>query len=211
MLFCIKGHHNFFHKIAFFPKGISVLQTCPGTMKIGRNSQAIQLRDVGFIWWKKPLRFSQKKKTIPKFKVSRRVHLMCQIYSSLLVKNCWTHQSVQKHFLLIRCWIPQLKSRNSHKGQWGSKSVVFESVHWFLDSTLFWNRYLVLLQTWMFFKEYCETYYKFMFKRWFVCTQKILSQSINSISRIRRPVKRNSKWCQIMNCRCQEMLQHHFE
>ena len=46
--------------------------------------------------------FSEKK-TIPKFKVSRRVHLMCQIYSSLLVKNCWTHQSVQKHFLLIRC------------------------------------------------------------------------------------------------------------
>ena len=154
--------------------------------------------------------FSEKK-TIPKFKVSRRVHLMCQIYSSLLVKNCWTHQSVQKHFLLIRCWIPELKSRNSHKGQWGSKPVVFESVHWFLDSTLFWNRYLVLLQTWMFFKEYCETYYKFMFKRWFVCTQKILSQSINSISRIRRPVKRNSKRCQIMNCRRQEMLRHHFE
>ena len=50
VLFCIKGHHNFFHKIAFFPKGISVLQTCPGTMKIGRNSQAIQLIDVGFIW-----------------------------------------------------------------------------------------------------------------------------------------------------------------
>ena len=136
---------------------------------------------------------------------------MCQIYSSLLVKNCWTRQSVQKHFLLIRCWIPELKSRNSHKGQWGSKSVVFESVHWFLDSTLFWNRYLVLLQTWMFFKEYCETYYKFMFKRWFVCTQKILSQSINGISRIRRPVKRNSEWCQIMNCRRQEMLRHHFE
>ena len=132
-----------------------------------------------------------------KFKMSRRVHLMCQIYSSLLVKNCWTHQSVQKHFLLIRCWIPELKSRNSHKGQWGSKPVVFESVHWFLDSTLFWNRYLVLLQTWMFFKEYCETYYKFMFKRWFVCTQKILSQSINSISRIRRPAKRNSKWCRL--------------
>ena len=46
--------------------------------------------------------FSEKKNK-SKFKVSRRVHLMCQIYSSLLVKNCWTHQSVQKHFLLIRC------------------------------------------------------------------------------------------------------------
>ena len=157
--------------------------------------------------------FSEKK-TIPKFKVSRRVHLMCQIYSSLLVKNCWTHQSVQKHFLLIRCWIPELKSRNSHKGQWGSKSVVFESVHWFLDSTLFWNPYLVLLQTWIFLKntvKHIISSWVHRLKRWFVCTQKIMGQSINSISRIRRPVKRNSKWCQIMNCRCQEMLQHHFE
>ena len=136
VLFCIKGHHNFFHKIAFFRKGYQFCKHVLGQWKSAEIHKQYSLETL-VSYGERSLSDFLRKKTIPKFKVSRRVHLMCQIYSSLLVKNCWTHQSVQKHFLLIRCWIPQLKSRNSHKGQWGSKSVVFESVHWFLDSTLY--------------------------------------------------------------------------
>ena len=100
--FALKGITIFFTKQLFLERDISFANMS----RDNENRQKFTSNTAQRRWFhmvKEASQIFSEKKTIPKFKVSRRVHLMCQIYSSLLVKNCWTRQSVQKHFLLIRC------------------------------------------------------------------------------------------------------------